>query len=322
MVEFGLARQTWNTKLSQRIVDWRKTPRFLQAPEEDVNLEELCQEFLALDSSIDGLDCACTTLENGNVDYNCTDKSCPLCNDDAAEICGFPSYSIQLGADADALDYVVAETFLFEYAKGLEGTVALSFDGCDFSDPDVLDCAQCNAFVNDELCSSCSICDDGYSITVGCENLVSNSSFVCEIDAPSYGIFQGLGFYFCDYGPPKNGACADSTMLSLNEAIFGTTSGASGQILVSDCGTFDDALQAVWYSVVGTGGMMMASTCSSETYIDTSFEIYSGSCDSLLCVKYMESPCGGLYNGGRPNGGRMEKFCCATTQGVLDALSL
>ena len=45
---------------------------------------------------------------------------------------------------------------------------------------------------------------------------------------------------------------------------------------------------------------MMVSTCSGSTFIETSFDIYSGTedCENLLCASFVALPCGGLYSGG------------------------
>jgi hypothetical protein len=297
---------TWNTTLSNIADKWIKSHSFLQDIGEEVDFEMICQEFLALEPGLEGLECNCTTLGSGHVEYSCTDNSCPLCDDNAPEICGISSYSIQFGVGGASPDYIVSETLLFEYTKGLEGTVAFSFDGCNFSDPFALGCAECSAFVDNDKCTSCSFCGgEGLDISVDCENLASNSSFVCLEEAPVYGIFRGLGFYLCNFGPPENDACSNSTMLSLSQPVMGTTSGATREIISSDCDGSDDGLDAVWYSVLGTGEVMMASTCNWGTLIDTSLKIYSGSktCDDLLCVNYIEWPCGESYSGGKQDGG-------------------
>lgn len=40
----------------------------------------------------------------------------------------------------------------------------------------------------------------------------------------------------------------------------------------------------VWYKVQGTGGPMIASTCSENTLVDARVRVFSGGCDGLVCV--------------------------------------
>ena len=293
---------TWSAKISEKVAKWRnaRKPRLLQnATGNTVDLEVLCQQMLALDSGFDGLDCGCYPLENGNVEYKCTETGCPYC-DESLEVCGILSYGVEFGAEGAPPEFIVSEKVAIEYTSGLEGTIAFSFGGCDFTDPFVPGCAECKTFVDYEQCTSCSFCDgDLFLVSVDCENLATGSSFECVEEPPLDGIFRGLAFYECNYGPPQNDLCTNSTSLTLNQAAIGTTVGATSDAVESDCGTFNNG-PGIWYSVVGTGSMMMVSTCSSSTYTETSFDIYSGDegCENLLCTSFVALPCGGLYSGG------------------------
>lgn len=58
-----------------------------------------------------------------------------------------------------------------------------------------------------------------------------------------------------------------------------------GQIVEPEvsCGyTFESA--GAWYTVVGDGGVLSASTCSSTLSFDSSLSIFRGSCDTLTCI--------------------------------------
>jgi len=50
------------------------------------------------------------------------------------------------------------------------------------------------------------------------------------------------------------------------------------------CGYANNTAAGVWFSVIGTGGELLASTCSNDTEYDTMISVFAGSCDELICV--------------------------------------
>ncbi len=72
-----------------------------------------------------------------------------------------------------------------------------------------------------------------------------------------------------------------------------TTLGSTGGSLPDPapfCGTGISA-PGVWYSVIGTGNLFTASTCSGFSY-DTKLNVYTGSCEGLLCIDGNDDACG------------------------------
>jgi hypothetical protein len=260
-------------------------PRHLQGDEE-ADLEVVCQELL---SSM-GIGCACVGLSNGNVRLECPDSSCLWCDEDF-ERCGNMTYSLELGANGPPPTYIVGTTASFQYTTG--ETVAIEQSSCVVLDGYPNSCSECLASVNGEQCTSCAMCGDGYSYSVDCENLATSSSFSdCFVGGPEYGIFQGLGFYTCQYEKPNNDECSNSAPLQFGLAMIGRTNGATEDSISSSCNLVDG--KDVWYSVVGTGNNIVATTCSYDTYVGTTIDVFSGpdSCEDLECIVALQSGCG------------------------------
>jgi hypothetical protein len=91
--------------------------------------------------------------------------------------------------------------------------------------------------------------------------------------------------------PPANETCSSAMDLGpLPAAVVGET------CLASDDDTeFCDVSspnQAVWYTVVGTGNFMVASTCHPATDFDTKIQVFCNSCSNLTCVVGDDDPPG------------------------------
>ncbi len=70
-----------------------------------------------------------------------------------------------------------------------------------------------------------------------------------------------------------------------NAPILGSTSDALKDNMT--CGYYYNYLTpGVWYSVIGTGGSLVASTCASELDFGASIFIFSGECGDLECIAY------------------------------------
>lgn len=91
-----------------------------------------------------------------------------------------------------------------------------------------------------------------------------------------------------DNGIP-NDTCADAIPVAVPSVTHGTT----------ECATIDDAsfcdtsitAPGVWYSVVGTGGLMTAETCGPEYWYDTKLSVYTDGCETLTCVAGNDDNC-------------------------------
>ncbi len=79
---------------------------------------------------------------------------------------------------------------------------------------------------------------------------------------------------------PENDLCSDALPIECGETVNGTTVNASNDG-APFCGTSNTA-PGVWYTFVGTGGDVTASTCGPG--FDTKLTVYTGSCGSFTCV--------------------------------------
>lgn len=76
--------------------------------------------------------------------------------------------------------------------------------------------------------------------------------------------------------------CSGAIPLICGDIISGNNEGATAEPLPA-CGMVFPG-QTLWYSIVGTGGNITASTCSPNTDFDTQLGIFSGTCGALTCV--------------------------------------
>ncbi|MFH1320785.1 MAG: T9SS type A sorting domain-containing protein, partial [Bacteroidota bacterium] len=83
--------------------------------------------------------------------------------------------------------------------------------------------------------------------------------------------------------PPANDECTNAIAVACDTTISGTTTFATLDTASADCGLATVTAPGVWYSFIGTGESVTASTCDSATY-DTKIGIYDGSCGSLNCI--------------------------------------
>jgi hypothetical protein len=89
---------------------------------------------------------------------------------------------------------------------------------------------------------------------------------------------------------PQNDLCTDAIPISIPSSTLGTTSGAT----VDDAPTCYTLINSpgVWYSLIGTGNLITATTCAAYTNYDTRLDIYSNTCDQLVCVAGNDDACG------------------------------
>jgi hypothetical protein len=85
-------------------------------------------------------------------------------------------------------------------------------------------------------------------------------------------------------GAPENDLCEDAIPIDIPSATMGTTAGADiDWPAAPDCGTIITS-PGVWYSLVGDGTTLTATTCSEFTEYDTKLSVYCRECEDLLCV--------------------------------------
>ena len=79
-----------------------------------------------------------------------------------------------------------------------------------------------------------------------------------------------------------NDDCVDATPLTCGVAVIDSTTLALPDI-APECGTTITA-PGRWYGFTGNGMYQIASTCAPNTDYDTKLVLYTGTCDSLVCV--------------------------------------
>ena len=87
-------------------------------------------------------------------------------------------------------------------------------------------------------------------------------------------------------GAPANDLCANAQTLVCGVPITGSTAGASNTDSPTTCNALASD-EGVWYTFVGTGGDVKLSTCGTVTAnsaMQPWFAVYSGECNSLVCV--------------------------------------
>jgi len=83
--------------------------------------------------------------------------------------------------------------------------------------------------------------------------------------------------------PPPNDLCEDAIAVGVPSNTNGTTTNSTPGI-APDCGFGVTTTDGVWYTVVGTGNTMTASTCNETTDYDTELSVYCDDCDDLTCI--------------------------------------
>ena len=95
-------------------------------------------------------------------------------------------------------------------------------------------------------------------------------------------------FTICVSGPPANDLCANAISIACGSTVTGSTTFASttGETtLPTSCGdVVTVGAPGVWYTVVGNGQTMTATTCNTTTNYDSRLHVFSGTCLAPVCV--------------------------------------
>ena len=91
-------------------------------------------------------------------------------------------------------------------------------------------------------------------------------------------------------GPPKNDLCENAISVSVPGSVFGFTTDATIDDTFPFCGTSITA-PGIWYTVIGTGNTITATTCSELTDYDTKISVYCNFCDAPTCVDGNDDDC-------------------------------
>ena len=107
----------------------------------------------------------------------------------------------------------------------------------------------------------------------------------------SGGIFQGsgtdCGSVICPDLTPTNNECVDAIALTIDGSTStGNTALATPSALPSDCSsTGGTASPGVWYSVIGNGTRLTATTCHGGSSYDTHMRVFEGiDCSTSVCI--------------------------------------
>ncbi|MEJ2596261.1 MAG: zinc metalloprotease [bacterium] len=168
-------------------------------------------------------------------------------------------------------------------------------------------------FVATKYRTNLSTCGDAYydiklSVFSGsCDDLEcvagdDNGTVGCEDDAYlTFNTVPGETYYVLVHGenddtggfyltlncpdPPENDVCANAFQLACGDVVSGNTEFASNRDAPADCAGSDPFKPGlgVWYTIEGTGGDIILSTCDEEEYFDNRIDVYTGSCEDLIC---------------------------------------
>ena len=137
--------------------------------------------------------------------------------------------------------------------------------------------------------------------TLICEKGSSSGSAVWLADATyKYYIYvsgkNGIAGDFDLYlGRNKDSSCTFATRIDPNSVGFLASTKASNPQNVESCGyTGYHTAPGLWFSVIGTGGVLEATTCGSSLDLDTQISVFGNTCDELQCIggTGQDYPCG------------------------------
>lgn len=168
----------------------------------------------------------------------------------------------------------------FCWTAPCNGDVALSTCGLTAVDTKVAvyDGTNCNDLTNSIL-----DCNDD---TCGLQSVVNWTAVAGDTYLVRIGTFPGAsggtGQFDIQCRPALgNDDCAGAIPMSIGETVSGDTTGSTLDA-VDFCGT-SVTTPGIWYTVVGDGNTLTASTCDQADY-DTKISVYCGGCDDLVCV--------------------------------------
>ncbi len=96
-------------------------------------------------------------------------------------------------------------------------------------------------------------------------------------------------------GRNKDASCTFATRVDPNSVGFLASTRYENPQNVESCGyTGYHTAPGLWFSVVGTGEMLEASTCGSSLDLDTQISVFGNSCDTMECIggTGQDIPCG------------------------------
>jgi hypothetical protein len=249
--------------------------------------ELACLEAKAqYESSDQAFICKCGGSPTGNTELTCESTCGDLCNDETS-VCVRESFA------KDFIETGEASYFRkdMQYSMGRKGMISYweYMDGI------------CSMSVDHVTCDSCVIqtCTGNDSTSqaplLDCSNIDSGAILdLCDATLKvEDGIFERFSieeFQECVDRTPSNGVCG--TAQDLPDLPF-SASGSTMMVAFDgseSCGhvSFSPGL---WYTIIGSGAGIQASTCQDEADFSTQISIYSGDCDDQSCMAGSETNC-------------------------------
>jgi hypothetical protein len=124
---------------------------------------------------------------------------------------------------------------------------------------------------------------------------VLDQQYLVYVTGSDYGVVPNIGLFelsISNFVTEANDLCIDAVPLDLTtkSVVRGSTALATAD---PSCSSSITETPGVWYSITGTGGSLLASTCNPQTAFDTQVSIFTGSCpDNLVCVVSDDNSCG------------------------------
>jgi len=136
-------------------------------------------------------------------------------------------------------------------------------------------------------------CCYGYPDTPTCEDLSHADCYAIN----GYEVLWTEGTECATFECPPavaNDLCVNAQAVSIPSSTPGTTNSATGDN-TEFCGEGGSRLPGVWYSVIGTGREVTASTCNSDTDWDTKIQVWCNNCDYPVCVGGNDDDCDDFF---------------------------
>jgi subtilisin-like proprotein convertase family protein len=83
---------------------------------------------------------------------------------------------------------------------------------------------------------------------------------------------------------PTNDLCENAVPVSVGGSVLSNNVGATNDPGQPTCNGLSTFNAGVWFTTVGTGNNLIASTCSANTVLNTRLYVYSGTCGAFTCV--------------------------------------
>ncbi len=214
-----------------------------------------------------------------------------LCANAIPVTCGSTTTGTTLGAAADVLGTCITSLgtapAVWYTLVGTGGNTTVSLCGSSYDTKLGILSGSCGGFVcvtgNDDACSlqsqvtfNATAGTTYYIVVTGFSTAAGNFTMNVSCAAPP--------------PPTDNNNCANATPIACGGTATGTTATATLDGPSASC-TGGSVAADRWYTIVGTGFSMTATTCGGTSY-DSKLDIYTGACGALTSVACNDDACG------------------------------